>query len=229
MVTAVERTALRQQMGFIKQAIRQVERRLAPPDYRESCDQFGEYYFPLPGPQEPRYKGTPIDELIEHLDKLPIPPNRHFVDLGSGLGSACFAAATRFEKVIGIEENPMLLAEAEKIRAAFGIAHVEFRQGDFLGIPLQDFGVVYFFRPFIKDFLMKIRNKLLETRPGTVIISYQFMGPSYTTRTILTFWHPLPAGGRPASIITFSPTRIFTLLSGNDIINSQTIFGYRAY
>jgi hypothetical protein len=157
----------------IQAAIKEAEWKLVPKDWK-SAKFFGNIVIPLDGPRLPEYKGTPVERTLTHLDKLALPSDYHFVDLGSGLGGPCFAAAAHFDRVTGIENNDALFSETVKIRDRFGISNVVFRKEDFMGIPLTPFNIVFFFKPYCDNFFEEMRVKMLETAPGTYIISRQF-------------------------------------------------------
>lgn len=184
------------------QAAREAERRILPAEHRARGTQKREILFPLTGPRNPWYEGTPIPDVLKHLDTLNLAPNRRFVDLGSGLGSACFAAAAVFDRVTGIEQNAKFLKEAENIRRTFNISSVRFEQGDFMCLPLDPFDVVFFYKPFADDFGMHMRKKLLETARGTYIISRQIMPRLLIDRSNFDYlapldnWRPTPENSR---------------------------------
>jgi methylase of polypeptide subunit release factors len=170
-----------------------VEARLVPENRRDIFEKFGDAIFPLRGPRSPHYGGTPIQSLLDHLDKLSLPSQHHFADLGAGLGAACFAAAAKFDQVTGFETQKRIRTEAETLRKMYGINHVRFINQDFMEeeASLRSFNVIYFFKPFSENFFVRIREKLLETEPGTVIISRRFMGRELYDKFNFDFLPPL--------------------------------------
>jgi hypothetical protein len=169
-------THIRQNVEKIQARIKEAEKKLMLKEW--GTDQFfGNVYIPLDGPRDPAYQGTPVFRSLEYLDKLSLPQRYQFVDLGSGLGAACYGAAEHFERVTGYENNQLIFEEAENIRSESGIDNVRFINTDFMRISLSPFRVVFFFRPFAENFFEEIRPKLLETEPGTYIISRQFRLP----------------------------------------------------
>jgi len=169
-------THIRQNVEKIQARIKEAEIKLLPKEWGIK-EFYGSIYIPLDGPRDPAYQGTPVSRFLEYLDKLSLPQRYQFVDLGSGLGAACYGAAEHFERVTGYENNQVIFEEAENIRSEFGIDNVKFINTDFMRISLSPFKVVFFFRPFADNFFEEIRPKLLETRPGTRLISRQFRLP----------------------------------------------------
>ena len=186
------RNNIRTKLPHIQQAIHAAEKRIAPPPkHRAQLGHSSDVLFPTSGPRGPWYEGTPIPEVLAHLDRLDLPPHLHFVDLGSGLGNVCFAAAAVFDRVTGLEQNPEFLMEAEKIRFKFRLSHVRFQNQDFVRVPLKPFDVIFFYKPFADDFGVHMRKKLLETAPGTYIISRQIMPRILYDRSNFDYLAPL--------------------------------------
>ncbi len=169
-------THIRQNVEKIQARIKEAEKKLLPKEWKVK-EFFGSIYIPLDGPRDPAYQGTPVSRFLGYLDKLSLPRRYPFVDLGSGLGAACYGAAEHFERVTGYESNRAIFDEAENIHSEFGIDNVKFINTDFMQVPLSPFRVVFFFRPFADNFFEEIRPKLLETEPGTYLISRQFRLP----------------------------------------------------
>lgn len=72
-----------------------------------------------------------------------------FIDVGSGKGKACFYAAPRFRRVIGVEYAGELVAEARRNQQRAGYANVEFVHADaaHYDVP-QEPALVFLFNPF---------------------------------------------------------------------------------
>lgn len=191
-MSIVLRNIIRTKLPHIKAAVRQAEKRIMPhPESQAKLGHSPDILFKTSGPRGPWYEGTPIPEVLDHLDELNLPPHLHFVDLGSGLGNACFAAAAVFDRVTGIEQNPEFLREADKIRFKFSLSNVRFQNQDFVLVPLKPFDVIFFYKPFADDFGMHMRKKLLETAPGTYIISRQIMPRILYDRSNFDYLAPL--------------------------------------
>jgi ubiquinone/menaquinone biosynthesis C-methylase UbiE len=68
-------------------------------------------------------------------------PGEVVLDVGSGAGADVFPAAQRVGpegKVIGVDVLPEMLERARRTALAHGYSNVEFRQGDALGLPMED-------------------------------------------------------------------------------------------
>lgn len=67
------------------------------------------------------------------LQRGGIRPGMRVLDLGTGLGDVAFEVAAMVGadgSVVGVEQDPALLAAAEQRRTATGVPNVVFRQGD---------------------------------------------------------------------------------------------------
>jgi SAM-dependent methyltransferase len=130
----------------------------------------------------PVYMSTPAEVTLQHLaalDKKGVTPKKiNAADLGSGLGEFCFALA-EFAKhsprikscmVTGFEIHNDYCEAAEKIRLTHGIENVAFINRDFFDARLEEFNVIFAFKPFEMDFHAKMAEKLEETKKGTIVI-----------------------------------------------------------
>jgi len=75
---------IRQNVHEIQSAVRKAERKFLP-SYIRTAKREGNFVIPLDGPRYPEYQGTTISFALEYLDKLALPPEHHFADLGGGL------------------------------------------------------------------------------------------------------------------------------------------------
>jgi len=76
---------------------------------------------------------------------------RHFVDIGSGKGKACFYAAGKrpFDTIVGIEFSPPLVAAAQANARRFGAQNIHFHCADATRHPLPGGNsLVFMFNPF---------------------------------------------------------------------------------
>jgi SAM-dependent methyltransferase len=117
-----------------------------------------------------------LEPVSEAVVEMAAPsPREQVIDLACGTGNAALLAAARGARVIGIDASPRLLEVARERARAQG-AHVDFREGDLLDLPLADsaaevvlsvFGVI--FAPDPAQALQEVRRVL---RPnGRVLIS----------------------------------------------------------
>jgi protein-L-isoaspartate O-methyltransferase len=112
--------------------------------------------------------------LMEIFRKVPFPKKDNFADLGCGLGMQCFIAANFFKNVTGYEINKAVFTEAENIRGSFNLNNVRFENSDFLNADLRPYNALFMYLPFYRDFVELMSEKLKETSPGTLIISFKY-------------------------------------------------------
>jgi len=73
------------------------------------------------------------------LDQLGAPSGRApLLDLGCGIGEPALTAARRWPAVIGLDQDGQALETARERARAQGLDNVEFRQGSFEHLPLED-------------------------------------------------------------------------------------------
>ncbi len=126
------------------------------------------------------------------------------VDLGSGAGKFCLVAALLHPEVdwVGLERRAVLVREAERWRAAFGITNCHFEKTDAAAAPLGRFAGAYAFNPFFEhvdtggriaddtEFSVAayrgscaaLRQNLAATPPGFRVVSYFCHGREIPTR-----------------------------------------------
>ncbi|MBN2057808.1 MAG: methyltransferase domain-containing protein [Candidatus Saganbacteria bacterium] len=131
----------------------------------------GKRYFATEAPLGGAYIGSQYWPLLYTIERLNMPSDWSFADLGSGLGNIAFPAATHFKAVVGFELDTALFHEAERCRQELGFANIQFRQDDFLYADLSDFNVIFFFKPFVLRFVELMHHKMQELRPGTRVIA----------------------------------------------------------
>ncbi|MFA5113965.1 MAG: class I SAM-dependent methyltransferase [Candidatus Margulisiibacteriota bacterium] len=131
--------------------------------------QLGGSSFPTAAPHRATYLGSSTQKFLLAIEKLHLPYETTMADLGMGLGQICDVAP--FKKVVGFEQDEKLFAAAEQIRGWLELDNVSFRCEDFLTADLTGFDLLYFFKPFHAGFRERMRERLLDTRPGTLIIS----------------------------------------------------------
>jgi len=121
------------------------------------------------------------------------------LDVGSGPGKFCVVAGARAPRIsfVGIEHRPHLVAAAQSLAAAVGVANVTFLLGDATGLPSAGFDAFYVFNSFAENAfsadlqldqtveLTPVRRvedvmrveRWLATRPvGTVLLTYHGLG-----------------------------------------------------
>ena len=99
---------------------------------------------------------------------------RVFVDIGSGKGKACFYAASRFERVIGVEYSARLVEAATRNLHRSGAANIEFIQADARQYALPEAScVVFMFNPFDGQTLAQfVGRNLHRMRDHASLLAY---------------------------------------------------------
>ncbi|KPJ68590.1 hypothetical protein AMJ44_06190 [candidate division WOR-1 bacterium DG_54_3] len=130
-------------------------------------------------PRKARHAITSAFLLLSHIQEareaggLELSPDWRCADLGSGLGMSTFSLALRFGfiKVIGYELDKKVISRAERTRQRHGIGNVRFEYKDFLEEDLSPYKLLYIYQPFFENFVEYMNLPMLETAPGTIIIS----------------------------------------------------------
>lgn len=120
---------------------------------------------------------------------------RRVLDMGSGPGKFCVAAAARAPRIefVGVEHRPQLVALAQSLAAEIGTSNVSFSVGDATRVPWTDFDAFYVFNSFAEnDFappeqfdrtvelsrvrhiaeVKRVARRLAAAPVGTVLLTY---------------------------------------------------------
>jgi len=114
------------------------------------------------------------------LQRGGIRPDMRVLDLGTGLGDVAFEVAAMVGadgSVVGVEQDPALLAAAEQRRTATGVPNVVFRQGDartFVDDELFDAVGCRLLLMHLPDAADVLAHHVLNLRPGGVIIAVDY-------------------------------------------------------
>jgi SAM-dependent methyltransferase len=139
---------------------------------------------PARAPDVP-YQPSPPEVVEAMLDLAGVGPRDVVYDLGSGDGRIVIAAARRgVARAVGIDIDPLLVAEAQANARAAGVAgRATFVQGDIFDSDFGDATVVTLFLwPGVN---LKLRPRLLALPPGTRVISHMHdMGDWKPERTV---------------------------------------------
>ena len=114
-------------------------------------------------------------EVVEAmLDLAAIRPGEQLLDLGCGDGRIVVAAALRGAEALGVDIDPLRVAEAEAAARAAGVTErARFRQEDLFATPLDAADVVSLY--LLHHVNGWLRPRLAaEARPGTRIVSHAF-------------------------------------------------------
>ncbi|WP_157977104.1 class I SAM-dependent methyltransferase [Taibaiella helva] len=96
---------------------------------------------------------TPLRVARLTTDFLTSGPPSRILDIGSGAGKFCLAAACFAPQhyFYGIEQRGYILEEARRAQKKIGITNVSFLQGNFTQLDLSRFDHFYFFNSFYEN------------------------------------------------------------------------------
>jgi SAM-dependent methyltransferase len=147
---------------------------------------------------------TPHSLVERMLDLAQVGPADYLIDLGCGDGRIAVAAARRGARALGVDLDPLRIAEANAAARIAGLeAHVRFRRQDLFATPIYEASVIALY--LLPGINLRLRPRLLtELRPGARIVSHAFdMGDwraeaeqRHDGRRILLWIVPAIAGGR---------------------------------
>lgn len=119
------------------------------------------------------YLGTRPQVVAAMLDLAEIKPGDRVLDLGTGDSRILVAAARRGARGLGIDIDPVLVAEANDAAADAGVAdRARFATQDLFATDLAGYDVVTMF--LLPEVNLRLRPRLLALPPGTRIVSHAF-------------------------------------------------------
>ena len=121
-----------------------------------------------------RFVATPPEVVDAMLAAAKVTSADIVYDLGSGDGRIVIAAAKKYgARAVGIEINPLLVAESNAAARAAGVSHlVQFIQGDLFTADISAATVVaLYLGPSLNE---RIKPRLLQLRPGTRVVSHVY-------------------------------------------------------
>lgn len=120
--------------------------------------------YPLPIRQLASKHWTPIQVAYLAADYLAAEKNVKVLDIGSGVGKFCLAAAhyKPGAKYFGIEQRKNLVDEANKAKKKLSLKNVSFSHGNFTKLDLRNYNSIYFYNSFYENIVgpHKIDEKL---------------------------------------------------------------------
>lgn len=170
-VSSSTRQISAQRIRQIIQEVRKAEEVLVKLGFARKTE-FGTINCYPSGPNRPIYQTTNPETLLRFIERQNLPRNLKVADLGSGLGTACFAATELFDQVVGYEIDPILVFASRILRWKLGISRktLKFYWINFLKADLSSFDLLYVFRPFIENFEEVMSSILNQLRPGTRVV-----------------------------------------------------------
>lgn len=120
------------------------------------------------------YAETRTEAVEKMLDMANIAPGDRVIDLGTGDGRMLLQAAARGAGGLGVDIDPVLVAEANASAERQGVGdRVTFRTQDLFETPIADADVVTMF--LLPEINLKLRPRLLrDLRPGARVVSHAF-------------------------------------------------------
>jgi len=113
-------------------------------------------------------------ELVERmLDLAKVTPQDLVIDLGSGDGRNVIGAARRGARALGVEFNPKMVELSRRNAAAAGVTNrATFVEGDMYQADISKASVMALF--LLPSNMLQLRQKFLDLRPGSRIVSNTF-------------------------------------------------------
>jgi hypothetical protein len=119
------------------------------------------------------------------LDLANVTPQDYVIDLGSGDGRNVIGAAKRGATALGVEYNPDMVALSKRLAMEAGVAEkAQFVQGDMFVADISKASVMALF--LLPSNLLRLRDKFLELRPGSRIVSNTFSIQDWTADETVT-------------------------------------------
>jgi SAM-dependent methyltransferase len=116
---------------------------------------------------------TPEVMVERMLDLAKVTPSDYVIDLGSGDGRNVIGAAKRGANALGVEFNPDMVALSKRLATEAGVANkAQFVQGDMFLADISKANVMALF--LLPSNLLRLREKFLDLRPGSRIVSNTF-------------------------------------------------------
>lgn len=120
--------------------------------WESTDDQFNRLY-PFSIQVLARKHWTPLSVARKAANFLASENNASILDIGSGVGKFCLAAAYAKPKALfyGVEQRRSLIAEAEIVKKRLNIENVSFIHGNFTQLDFRNYDHFYFFNSFYEN------------------------------------------------------------------------------
>jgi SAM-dependent methyltransferase len=129
---------------------------------------------------------TPEEMVEKMLDMAAVTTSDFVIDLGSGDGRNVISAAKRGANALGVEFNPDLVQYSKDQAVKAGVANkATFVQGDMFEADISKATVMALF--LLPDNLKRLREKLLNLKPGTRIVGNTFGIEAWTPDDTKTY------------------------------------------
>jgi SAM-dependent methyltransferase/transcriptional regulator with XRE-family HTH domain len=128
---------------------------------------------------------TPEAMVERMLDLAKVTPQDYVIDLGSGDGRNVIGAAKRGAAALGVEYNPNMVELSKRLANEAGVAgKAQFVQGDMFEADISKANVMALF--LLPSNLLRLREKFLDLRPGSRIVSNTFSIQDWTADETVT-------------------------------------------
>jgi hypothetical protein len=116
---------------------------------------------------------TPEAMVERMLDLAKVTPQDFVIDLGSGDGRNVIGAAKRGASALGVEYNPNMVELSRRLAKEAGVTDkAQFVEGDMFVADISKASVMALF--LLPSNLLRLRDKFLDLRPGSRIVSNTF-------------------------------------------------------
>ncbi len=128
---------------------------------------------------------SPEVTVQKMLDIAKVTPQDFVIDLGSGDGRNVIGAAKRGANALGVEYNPDMVELSKRLAKEAGVAEkAQFVQGDMFVADISKANVMALF--LLPSNLLRLREKFLDLRPGSRIVSNTFSIQDWTADETVT-------------------------------------------
>lgn len=129
-----------------------LKQRIHTPDPPDPDESFNQLYPPSIAKLAKRH-WTPLQVAQKAADFLAAEKGARVLDVGSGAGKFCLAAASHKTDAFfyGIEQRKSLVDHAETARAILGLENISFIHGNFTQLDFRNYDHFYFYNSFYEN------------------------------------------------------------------------------